>query len=171
MEETIKEIIAGLIVILIQVIICEFVNIWPPLYIAVIPLFIIMLPGNVNDSFLLIIAFCVGLAVDTFSDGLIGLNATACTAMAFFKPMLVKGVAKYESFAGATIHLDSRHIGFSRYLLFILICYSIFFAVYVLLDGIGSGTALFFLLRFVLNVTANVIIAMALERIFLSRIM
>ncbi|MDD3911522.1 MAG: hypothetical protein PHZ22_05000, partial [Bacteroidales bacterium] len=61
MNRVVKYTVIGIATLIIQLLICEFVNIWPPLYIAVFPLFILMLPNDFKPVLLMIIAFVAGL--------------------------------------------------------------------------------------------------------------
>ena len=66
-----KYIAAAIITLILQLLICEFVNIWPGVYITVLPLFIILLPLSLSVSWLMIAAFAMGLATDAFADGVL----------------------------------------------------------------------------------------------------
>ena len=95
--ESRKYIIAAFIALVIQLLIGEFVNIWPPLYITVIPLFIIILPISLRRVWLMIIAFAMGLITDVASDGIAGLNAASLTLIAYLKNFLIRRLTKYSS--------------------------------------------------------------------------
>lgn len=161
--------IIGVAALVIQLLICEFANIWPPLYIAVFPLFILMLPHDMNNALLMIVAFISGLLIDALSDGLLGLNATSMTAIAFFKPMFIKSLARIDTFASQNI--TSKHLGFQKFFTFLLLSYTVFFLCYVMLDDLGSGTVTFMIIRILVNIAANLVIAIILEKLFFQRLM
>ena len=69
MNNILKYITLGAIVIVCQILVSEYVNIWAVLYIAVFPQFIILLPPTINRSVYLLIAFALGLSIDLFADG------------------------------------------------------------------------------------------------------
>lgn len=72
------------LVVFIQVVLLKNISLYnlnmPLLYI----LFIFLLPFNTPNWLLFFLSFAIGLTVDVFSDTL-GLNAAACTIMAFFR--------------------------------------------------------------------------------------
>ncbi|MDD2242589.1 MAG: hypothetical protein PHW85_05535 [Bacteroidales bacterium] len=170
MNRVVKYTIIGIATLIIQLLICEFVNIWPPLYIAVFPLFILMLPNDFKPVLLMIIAFVAGLLIDSLSDGLLGLNATSLTAIAFFKHTFIKGLARYESGSGAQ-DVNSKHFGFQKFLTFLLLSYTVFFICYTMLDDFGSGSMVFLVIRLLVNIVVNIIIAIILEKLFFQRLM
>jgi hypothetical protein len=66
---------------------------------------ILMLPFNANKSLVLILAFVTGLTIDMFYNTM-GMNAAACTFMAFCRPWALKTFAPagdYNADATATI--------------------------------------------------------------------
>lgn len=163
-----KYITAGIITLIVQLLICEFVNIWPPLYITVIPLFIIILPIETNMFALLLCAFGLGIATDAFADGVLGLNAAALTFMAYTKYFFINRLTKYES---ETLADSMRSLSSKPSVIFMLIMlsYAVFFLVYILLDT--RFTDGFMIVRLVLNVVVNVLIAYTLERLWIRRLL
>lgn len=165
-----KYITTGIIILLLQLLACEFLSVWPPLYIALLPLLIILLPEEVNPYGLMLLAFGAGLLVDALSDGILGLNATACTSVAFFKKILLSWVIRYESQIPGN-NIGSRTIGGAKFFALLTMAYAVFFIPYVLLDGFGTGDVLFLLMRIALNIIVNTLAAYALERIFNYRVL
>lgn len=152
-----KYITLGVFLILIQILISGYINIWPVLYIAVFPFVIIILPQQINKFLLLVLAALLGLAVDFISDGILGLNAAAATALAFFKdPILRLTVSKtsLDNLSGVTEYA----LGSSKFILYTVLLYSVFFLFYMGLDSIGYYTFGYTLLRFSVNIVVNTII-------------
>ncbi|MGM9774915.1 MAG: hypothetical protein ACI3Y2_06920 [Candidatus Egerieousia sp.] len=165
-----RYIVTGLIILILQLFACEFLNIWPPLYVAVLPLFIMLLPAAFNSYLLMLLAFGMGLVVDALSDGVLGLNATACTSVAFFKKTMLGTVMRYDT-QTAINTIGSRVMGRAKFFVMMLMAYAIYFTIYVLLDGMGLGDILFILFRIILNVFVNALIACALESLFNYRVL
>lgn len=163
-----KYITAGIITLIIQILVCEFANIWPPLYITVLPLFIVILPLEVNMFVLILCAFGMGLATDAFADGVLGLNAAALTIVAYCKYFFINRLTKYESETLAE-SMHSLSSNYSIMFMLIMLCYALFFFVYILLDT--NFTSGFFFVRFVLNVIVNTLIAYILERLWIRRLL
>lgn len=119
----------------------------PLIYISIVPAALVMLPYTLPAVPFMLIAFACGITVDALSDGVIGLNAAAYTAIAYLrKPVLaiVQGNGRF---------LEN------------LIVYSIFFLVYLGLDGILSYCPGIIFLRFALNVALNSIFALIVQKL------
>ncbi len=165
-----RYIVTGLIILVLQLLACEFLNIWPPLYIVVLPLFIVLLPAALSSYILMILAFALGLVVDALSDGVLGLNGAACTSVAFFKNTMLGTVTRYDT-QNTINNIGSKSMSKARFLVLMMMAYSIFFAFYVLLDGTGLSSIPFILFRILLNVLVNTLIACALESLFNYRVL
>ena len=73
MPTLLRQIIIYAVVILIQVIMNNYVNLGPMVYICLVPLLVIYLPLDQKNYLTLIIAFGLGLLIDILSDGVLGL--------------------------------------------------------------------------------------------------
>lgn len=106
MIEAAKNILRFLFFILLQVTIIRHLDLGiffnPFLFIGAI----LMLPFRLNKSYVLIIAFATGLIIDMFYNTM-GMNAAACTFMAFFRPWVLRiysPTGDYNADAAATIN-------------------------------------------------------------------
>jgi|AntAceMinimDraft_17_1070374.scaffolds.fasta_scaffold00506_10 rod shape-determining protein MreD len=92
-----KNILRFFILILFQVLILDNIHlsgyINPYLYV----LFILLLPFETPKWLLLISAFFIGLGVDMFSNT-IGMHASACTFMAFCRPLVLKTISSKQEY-------------------------------------------------------------------------
>jgi rod shape-determining protein MreD len=97
MINIIKNILRFIIVISIQVFLLKNLVIYglniPYLYI----IFILLLPFQTPNWLLFTLAFVTGLTVDIFSDTL-GLHASACIVMAFFRTVIIRLTVQEESY-------------------------------------------------------------------------
>lgn len=153
----IKYITLGIFLILIQILVSGYINIWPMLYIAVFPFVLIILPPQANRFIFLIMAFLFGLIADIFTDSIPGLNAAATTALAFFKRPALKPLINKSSLE--TMHeITEYSLGFSKFALYTLTLYMIFFIFYMGLDSFGFYSFAYSALRFLVNVAVNTII-------------
>lgn len=154
----IKYITLGVFLILIQILISGYINIWPMLYIAVFPFVLIIFPPQANKFIFLLMAFILGLAADFTSDGIPGLNAAATTAIAFFKEPVLRLLinrSSIENLSGITEY----SIGFSKFALYVALLYLFFFIFYMGLDSFGYYSFGYTALRLIINVIANSFIA------------
>ncbi len=119
----------------------------PLIYLSILPVALVMLPYSLPTIALMFIAFACGLTVDMLSDGVIGLNAAAYTAVAYIRKPII------SIFQGKGRFFEN------------LVFYSIFFLVYLGLDGILSYSPMVIIQRFVLNVILNSIFMLIVESI------
>lgn len=81
-------------------------------------LFILMLPYDAPNWLVLTLSFFIGLCIDLFLDT-IGMHASACVLLAFFRPVILKMLAsrdEYEFRNKPNIHI----MGFSWFLYYAL---------------------------------------------------
>ena len=172
MNNILKYITLGAIVIVCQILVSEYVNIWAVLYIAVFPQFVILLPPTINRSVYLLIAFALGLSIDLFADGVLGLNAAALTAMAYIRPAILKFTVPKTSFESYDNQpLIPRTVELPKLALLDTLLLAVFFTVYVLLDSAVSFSAGYTLLKIVLCVAANSAITFACNIVLLDKIL
>ena len=172
MNNILKYITLGAIMIICQIMVSEYVNIWAVLYIAVFPQFIILLPPTINKSAYLLIAFALGLAIDLFADGVLGLNAAALTAMAYSRSSILKLVlpkASFESYENMPI--IPRTVEVYKLALLNIMLLTVFFTVYVVLDAAGSFPLAYTLLKIFLCVAVNSIITFVCNIVLLDKIL
>lgn len=159
-----KYLILAVLTLILQMLSCEFLSVWAPLYIAVIPLFILIVPTPPGSYELLIWAFFLGLLTDILADGVLGLNATSCTVVAFFKEPLLSSISRYDT-PQANSSIEKRKLSKSKFYVLMAMTYTAFFIPYILLDGLGIGIFKFVLFRLLLNIGVNSILAYFIAKI------
>ena len=83
--------------------------------------FILLLPFGIPRWMLLCAAFILGLSIDLFTNT-IGLNASACLIMAFFRPFVITAISSGpESLIGDTPSLRNQGIKWFLYYSIILV--------------------------------------------------
>lgn len=151
----------GILLVICQILLSEYVNIWPVLYIAIFPQFIVLLPPSVNRSLCLLIAFALGIAIDFTADGVLGLNAAALVAMAYTRPFMLKLTLSRSGIESSdNMPLLPRTVEPQKLALLNLLMHAVFFTVYVVLDSAGSFTLWYTLFKIALCIIANTIISM-----------
>ena len=68
-----------------QILICNFINTGPYLMLSVLPALILCLPPGIPVSLLMLMAAISGLAVDWLAEGITGLNMAALVPVAFVR--------------------------------------------------------------------------------------
>ncbi len=107
--------------IIFQVLILNHINLGgyinPYFYIY----FILLLPFSTPRWMLLLLSFVLGISIDIFTNT-IGLNASACLAMAFARPFIITAISSgNESLIGDTPSLRTQGIKWFLYYSIILI--------------------------------------------------
>lgn len=172
MHGILKYITLGAIMIICQILLSEYVNIWPILYIAIFPQFIILLPPTMNRFLHLFIAFVLGLSIDILCDGVMGLNAGALVAMAYIRPAVLKLTipkASFETYDNAP--LVPRTLDLQKLALIYALMLTVFFAIYILLDSAASFTFGYTILKMAVCIIANCIIAVLCNIALLDKIL
>ena len=167
-----KYITLGAIIIFCQILLSEYVNIWPILYIAIFPLFIILLPANLNRTIYMLIAFLLGLCVDITADGVIGLNAASLVAMAYFRDFVLKLTLTKGNLENAeNLPVSARTVEIPKLITINLLMLAIFFTVYVLLDSAASFSPLYTILKIVICTAVNCVINLLCNIVLLEKIL
>lgn len=92
-----RNIILLLILIPLQVFLLDHINIGGSVNPYIYVLFILLLPFETPGWLLLILAFILGIIIDLFS-GTIGIHASATVLMAFFRPIVMRGISAHRDF-------------------------------------------------------------------------
>jgi rod shape-determining protein MreD len=147
-----------ILLLVAQLLICNFLHISPYLMLSILPILIFCLPSRISTPAAMIIAFATGLVVDLLSDGVLGLNAAALTPIAYIR----KGFSEVvfgEQFNDTDTGFSVSGNGFWKVLTAVLVTQSIFLLIYFALDGAMARSFSFNLLRFVISLAAGVLIS------------
>lgn len=160
----------GALLIICQILLSEYVNIWPLLYIAIFPQFIILLPPAINRTVHLLIAFALGMAIDIFADGVLGLNAAALVAMAYLRPSFIKiTLSKANLDTTDNLPLLPRTVEIQKLAVLNGFMLAIFFLVYILLDSAGMFPFWYTILKIAVCVIVNCIISLICSKVLFEK--
>ena len=160
----------GALLIICQILLSEYVNIWPLLYIAIFPQFIILLPPALNRSAHLLIAFVLGMAIDIFADGVPGLNAAALVAMAYIRPFFLKiTLSKANLDTTDNQPLLPRTVEIQKLAMLNGCMLAVFFLVYIMLDSAGSFPFWYTILKIAVCVIVNCIISLVCSKVLFEK--
>lgn len=154
-----------LLMLVLQLIICNYVNISPMVMLSVLPMLILFLPMRCSRVKGMLIAFATGIAVDFFADGILGLNAIALIPVAYFRPTVIRMVFGEEVIARKE-NISLRKNGAQKVLLSLLIVQSIFLLIYVWVDSAGTRSFSFNLARLAFSVLSGVFLSFPLSGLF-----
>ena len=93
----IRHIFRFFLIFFIQVIILNQIEIGYGIQLMIYPLFILLLPVEINVFYLMIIAFGFGGLIDIFTNGY-GLNASSLVVFAYFRPLIFKLFAPRDDY-------------------------------------------------------------------------
>ncbi len=152
MNSIIKHIIHLIGLILIQILVIDQIS-FGSLNTYISPIIIgtgiIILPAGWSSNRLLLIAFFVGILLDSFHNTL-GINTSALLLLAFLRPLILKIVSPregFESFVEPTV-LNLKIGKYSIYASILFLCYHL---TYFFLESLNSSTVLIILLKTVLS--------------------
>ena len=147
------------LLVLIQILVCNFINTGPYVFLSVLPVFILCLPLTVPAIPLMLIAAVSGLAVDWLAEGIIGLNALALIPVAFIRNRMVVLLFGKDHTDRAE-GFSFRKNGFTRVSAAILICQTIYLLIYIWADGAGTRPFLFCLVRFSASLVCGYLVSL-----------
>ena len=149
-----RYIITYIILVAIQIIFGGLLNLSQYVVLSILPVMIMSLPITHSTPRLLLTAFVTGLAVDFFTNGVMGLTVCALLPVAFARNWLIRLVFGTELLSrqeDISIHKQ----GPGKVLLSILLATTLFFAIYVPFDCAGTRPAGFIALRILLSVVLS----------------
>ena len=150
-----------------QILICNFINVGTYVSVSILPVLVLCLPLNIPVMLLMFIAAVTGLAVDWLAEGIVGLNMLAAVPVAFirnFTVSLLFGKDKTDRAEGISI----RKNGFLRVSAAIIICQSVFSAIYIIADGAGTVPFLFILIKFAISLCCSYVLSIPLFNMLAS---
>ena len=143
-----------IILLICQVMLCNYTNLGPYIMLTLLPAMILCLPTKINAITCLIIAFASGFAADWLADGLLGLNVAALLPAALIR----KGTIRIFMGEDLIVRNDSFSIkknGLGKVSISLITLTAIFLTVYIFLDGAGSRPFLFCAIKFGVSLVCN----------------
>lgn len=150
-----------------QILICNFINTGPYLMLSVLPALILCLPPGIPVSLLMLMAAISGLAVDWLSEGITGLNMAALVPVAFVRNTLARLLFGKEH-SERSESFSIRKNGLSKVSAAILVCQALFLAIYIIIDGAGVRTIVFNLLKFAISLPCGYLLSLPVVNILTS---
>ena len=155
------------LIIIAQMVVDNFIHMTPLLTVTTLPILIMILPIETGTIKSMVVAFITALLVDLLSDGLIGLNVFALVPVA----LLRKGLISLVFGSGVFAREDNISIakqGFFRYTVGSILFLAIFLALYIIGDGAATRPIWYNLVRFVLSLVANYVVALFISVVVTS---
>lgn len=143
-----------LVLLAIQIVLGGLLNLSQYVVVVFLPVMILSLPITHGTPRLLLIAFFSGLAVDFFTNGVLGLTTCALLPVALARNSLIRLVFGTELLSrqeDISIHKQ----GPAKVLLAILLATTLFFLIYTPVDCAGTRPAGFVALRMLLSIALS----------------
>ncbi len=159
--------IRAVLLLIIQVYILYFLDIGQGIHIMIYPLFIFLLPVEMNIFYLMLIAFGFGGIIDIFNDTA-GLHAASAVMFAYFRPIIFKLFAPRDGY-DILMETNLFQMGFGWFLrtfgILILIHHLWFF----LLEIFRISDILFILKNTGLSAVFSFVLCILYQQLFLRK--
>lgn len=145
---------------LAQLLITNYINLGPYIMLSIMPALVLCIPTKIGTNAAMFIAFVSGLLIDLLSEGVLGLNILALVPVAFSRKAITGFV-----FGG---ELQTRNADFSikkygagKVFFATALAQTVFLVIYLLSDGAGARSFLFFAERFLLSMVVGTLLSIA----------
>lgn len=120
-----------------QIILCNYSDFGPYVMLTMLPTMILCLPTSTGTAAAMLIAFCSGLSVDWLSEGLLGLNAASLVPVALIRRKIIRIFLGEDTLTRGD-SFSYRKNGIAKISAANTVCIMLFTAIYILLDGAGT---------------------------------
>lgn len=169
MSDLVKNIIRFCLFILVQVFVLNQV---PPLHQLVIPylyfLFILWLPFKIGRRTLLVLAFALGFALDSFTKTY-GLHAAPCVLIAYLRPFLINLLISQEGAESNYNEPSIKSMGFTPYFTYVTILTFIHHSLLFFLQALQTGGYFYFILKTLLSTAISLGLILLTELLFIRK--
>lgn len=152
------------LMLICQIVLCNFSPIGPYIMLSMLPAMILCMPLTVSTIGCMFIAFGSGLAVDWLSEGLIGINAASLLPVALARKGIIR-IYFGEDLINRNDSFSFNKYGTAKVSAAILTSLALFLAVYVMLDGAGTRPAWFSFSYFGASLFCNWILSLLVTHI------
>lgn len=170
MNDLLKNIIRFAAFILVQVYLLDKL---PPLHQFIIPylyfLFILWLPFTIPRITLMLIGFVTGMALDSFTNTP-GLHAAPCILIAFLRPFVINILTPKDINEFTYREPSPRSMGWSPYLVYVLILTFFHHTYLVFLEWLSFGTFLSFIIKVFSTTAISMLLIIVTELLFSRRL-
>ena len=142
-----------------QMVLGSYFTFTPYVVLSILPVMVLTIPIRMNTVWTMVIAFVTAIAVDLFSEGIIGINALALVPVAFARDGILRLVFGEELFSRSE-DFSIRKNGLSKVILAIVIAQALFLLIYVWADSAGMRSFWFNLARWILSLLCGSIVSL-----------
>lgn len=146
------------LIIIAQVLICEWFNLSAYVMLSLLPVAVFCIPTRFRTTEVLFIAFATGLAVDFLAEGTLGLNALALVPVAAVRESLIRLIFGDEPIKRQEV-ISIEKYGAAKMVFAIFCVQTLFLLIYLAADGAFLRPALFSMARFAASDAAGVLVS------------
>lgn len=162
MKDTLRFILISLIIFIVQALTSNYLNISVYVHICLLPAIILSLPYRYKTIRIMVIAFLIGLGLDLMTDGILGLNAAALTAMAFTRNFFLSRLVNEKN-----VDINDvpriKVMGFGPFSAYVFLSCLVLFLIYIPLETMSFDHFIFKLIRIVSGVVSNTLLIIILS--------
>lgn len=141
----------------------------PPLHHLVTPylymLFILWLPFKMGRRTQLLLAFLLGLALDSFTQTY-GLHSVPCVLIAYLRPFLIKSLVQQEDVELNYEEPSVQSMGFAPYYTYVTILIFIHHILLFFLQALQTGGMVYFIVKTLFSTAISLILVLLTELLF-----
>jgi hypothetical protein len=167
MNNIVKHSIRFFALVIIQTMILNQVEIGLGVQIMVYPLYIILLPFELSTISLMLIAFLMGIIIDSISNTY-GLHASSLVLLAFLRPQLLSIFAPrdgYDPLKEGNVYEMGRRWFFSVFVMMLVIHHLWFF----LMEVFRIDQMLYVFQKTILSVPLSYLLSLLLQALFIAK--
>lgn len=153
-----------ILILICQILLCNYSPIGPYIMLSVLPAMILCVPLKVSTGLCMLIAFASGLAVDWLSEGLIGINAASLIPVALARKSIIR-IFFGEDIISRKDSFSFNKNGAVKIIAALIIALIIFLGFYIILDGAGTRPMWFILTHFAASLAASLILSLIVTNI------
>lgn len=142
-----------------QIVLCNYAALGPYIMLTMLPAMILCLPTTLSTVSCMFIAFACGLSVDWLSEGILGLNAAAAVPAGLLRNGIIK-IFLGEDIITRGDRFSLKKNGAFKISAAVFTILAIYLGVYIFLDGAGARPALFNLARFGVSAVCCMILSL-----------
>lgn len=157
--------IAAVLTVLAQIVICNYMFLGPMATVTVLPVLVLFMPLKRPAWSVMTEAFCIGIVIDLFSDGVLGLNAAALVPVALLqKPFIRLFVGEDTVVRRDPVSINKT--GWMRAIAMSTLATLLFLVVYVFLDSAGTRSFGFNCARTGISLAASLVFELIAVHVF-----
>jgi hypothetical protein len=142
-----------------QMILCNYFQFTPYIVLSILPAMVLCMPLTIRTPLCMVIAFASGLAVDWLAEGLVGINAAALVPVALARKTIIR-VFLGEDLIARNDSFTFKKNGIGKISIALFTALSIFFVIYITIDGAGTRPTSFNIIRFAASVSCSFILSL-----------